>query len=305
MTKSLPPSDLSLFQSVNVKMVTAIAVFIGVIAIVVFLILRYAMLGPAPSFRDYEAVRQAALDGLKEGFEGGERFNLRAVPSLATAKNYPLGSVFIANTYPLRHTSACLFDKVNPKEKLPQLPSWSRGYEFSLNAKLPTVLQQAIAEVSELAATVAIAQTAVLSFEMGMGQTVDVQDAYDQLLVPECLAAIANQPVWVLVGIYEMKETYSRKVGDKADLKVVLLDEADLSVRFNIQGDFSVTQNSMSPRAWGFIAFQQNVPGFDFTAPSASRLAAAEEFLGQLETTAEQSSFVTPSLNPAFLDFIQ
>ena len=65
------------------------------------------------STRSWEQARQAALDGIHRGAGLGKDYILRAVPAVATAENYALGSVFKASSYPLRYTSACVFDDVN------------------------------------------------------------------------------------------------------------------------------------------------------------------------------------------------
>ena len=255
------------------------------------------------STRSWEQARQAALDGIHRGAGLGEDYMLRAVPTVATAETYGLGSVFKASTYPLRYTSACVFDDVNAAVDLSRTFSGDVGNEFSLSLKIPPRILESIPLVDGLEAAINANAQATFGYEYGAGQTVDVRSAYDQLETLECLADIANQDVWVLVATFEMKEVY--RAGNKLGVEagVTLAGPTSLEVKIGSeQKNFEARDARFSRRAWAFLPYMISIEGFNANANRASRLAVVEDFLGGFEGAEEEVSRSVPKLNPALLD---
>lgn len=255
------------------------------------------------STRSWEQARQAALDGIHRGAGLGKDYMLRAVPAVATAEIYALGSVFKASTYPLRYTSSCQFADVNEAVDLSRTITGDVGNEFSLSLEVPPRILASIPFVHGLAASMNANAHATFGYEYGTGQTVDVRSAYDQLETLKCLADIANQEVWVLVATFNMKEVY--RSGGNFGAEIGVTFAGPTSLNFKIGSDeksFEARDAEFSRRAWAFLPYMISVEGFDPNANRASRLAVVEDFLGGFEGAKEEVLRSVPTLNPALLD---
>ncbi|MGD2118334.1 MAG: hypothetical protein PVG66_08245 [Chromatiales bacterium] len=231
----------------------------------------------------FEQARQSVLDGLHDGVPLGKDYILRAVPTLATGDAYRLGSVFVHDTYPLRHSNACVFKENNGKASINRTLLISNGSGFDISIQLPDKLAKAIPKVDALSVALSAKRKASFSYEINEAVNVDVVSAKDQLRTKDCWADIANRSVWVLVGKFNAKERYTSDQSLKSNAQVRILDSDALKVTVDNTGNFVVEDKEFSPRIWVFMPYRVDIPGFNQEAAKKLRVAMAEDYLGDFE----------------------
>ncbi len=254
------------------------------------------------SARHWEMARQAALDGVKKGSLSGEKYLLRAVPSLTAASKYDLGSVFLAESYPLRYTDSCLVGDAVESEKLEKTVKFYSGGNFQIFGELPSKLIKAINGESELRLIIKNDTKIEYGYDVSSSQTIDIDQIDESILSEQCLAKIANRPIWYLAGRISAKEVYSSTSKVSNGAKATLLKNAKLEVLVENNNTFKILDSQPAYRIWIFYPYQINIPNFDSQELLPIRLAMAREFLGQFQGRDIESKPFIPNISESDLD---
>lgn len=256
--------------------------------------------GPAEGYRHYSSVRQAALDALHESQGMGDNVMLRAIPSLSSAAEFRIGSVFVGDTYPLRYTKACEFDSsgIGEPAKLSPIPSYTGGNAFNVNLGLPPLLDEALPQLGSLG--VGWSRTSELSFEYVAG-TVEsapsVRELEKRLKSYACLKDIVNQDVLVVFQMFNMKEKYRSRIAIE-DGSVGLTSKQLGDVELAFQGDrlVEVKDAKFQRRAWALMPYRLELDlDDDSDLAIALENALAEEAGAEIRVTRPRTFENTPS----------
>jgi len=183
----------------------------------------------------------------------------------------------------LRHSAACQFEDVNAPEQLGALPIFSEGRTFDTIAGIPDILTQVAGFKLQIDAALKHQKQITFAYAPGTGQTVDLQPLKDQLMTENCVADIANRDIWILAGIYNMKEIYTSKREFIAGIDLETIADLKVGVHFDDKGDFKVEDTDFRPRAWAFVPVRIDIEEFSASAPKGARKDMARAFLGSFE----------------------
>ncbi len=187
---------------------------------------------------------------------------LRPAPIISASQTYHLGSVFVPDEYPLRHTPNRHVpeDKLNSSLPMNEIPSFRQARAFDPRADISHLLRRAAGQSPKVRLSLGLNKEVTFRYSEGTVTSVDPVPLRDSLKTIHCVADIASKPVLALAIIYSVQEHYASQGGIKADVKVAMKDD-DIVFRYGDNGKFVLEDKSAVPRIWALIPFLYHVEG--------------------------------------------
>ena len=131
----------------------------------------------------YTAVRQELLDAIHRSEILGREYVLRPAPIISASQTYHLGSVFVADEYPLRHTPNCHVpeDKLNPSVPMNEIPSFRQARAFDPRADISHLLRRAAGQSPKVQLSLGLNKEVTFRYSEGTVTSVDRVPLRDSL----------------------------------------------------------------------------------------------------------------------------
>lgn len=213
--------------------------------------------------KHYSEIKQETLDALHVSQSMGEYIELKAVPSLSASQHYTIGSVFVADKYPLRYSKACELTKAEIGEPvaLGPLPALSAKRTFDSSLGIPKLLSSALGEVIGLDIKAHNIREVSFSYTPGSVLSLpDVKTLETRLKTLDCMRDIANKNILVITQVYYLKERYKSiaQIGNAAiDIKVK--DIGEMKIKYTDQGIVEVEDSEFIPRVWALVPYRLSI----------------------------------------------
>ena len=249
--------DKGLDSKLEALLTPAIIALLAIVAV--------ACNGPTPdSYFDAKAKYAASLDR----HVGGENPNFRIVA--INGPMYPAGQLlFPGSAEPI--SSACIVpeEQLQPTDwaKLPTLSSENR---FVLEAGLPSLVAQAVKQVTDLNASVKAGNEAFVSFTETTQRTLQRDDFEDHLNAKSCIIARLRGDLTVVRGIVDAKEKITSERSFEAGLNAKVFTTDFAKVEIASDRSYAVEDSERTPRFYIVTnLLPPSIPGLSENATSA------------------------------------